>query len=71
MSINRTFDAIIFYKFLTVSFPDNPQSFIGLANAYFADGNKGLALRNYRLALKLDPQNNFVSNMINKISGQR
>jgi len=71
LNINRTIDAIKYYKFFSGIYPDDPQIFIGLANAYFADGNKGLALRNFRIALRIDPKNTYASGMIKKINGLR
>ncbi len=69
LALNQSVDAIKYFKFLSSQFPDDPAIFVGLGNAYFADGNKGLALRNFRLALRFDPKNTFAKNMINKIIG--
>ncbi len=67
--IKHTAEAIKFYKFILMEKPNEPEMFTGLADAYYEDGNKGLALKNFRIALKLDPQNNYVKSMIKILNG--
>jgi serine beta-lactamase-like protein LACTB, mitochondrial len=71
IKINRIPDAIEFFKYFISEYPEYPTAFVGLADAYYADGNRGLALKNYRTAMKLDPANSYVSGMVKKINNNR
>jgi serine beta-lactamase-like protein LACTB, mitochondrial len=71
IKINRIPDAIEFYKYVINEYPDYASAYIGIADAYYADGNRGLALKNYRTAMKLDPKNNYVSGMVKKINDNK
>jgi serine beta-lactamase-like protein LACTB, mitochondrial len=71
LAIKRVPDAIDFFKFFIHEYPDFTNAYIGLADAYYADGNRGLALKHYRIALKLDPKNNYVSSMVKKINNNK
>ena len=68
LNINRTSDAIKYFKFIITQFPLKSKPYIGLADAYFKDGNLGLALRNYRLAFRIEPTNAYALGMIKKLS---
>jgi CubicO group peptidase (beta-lactamase class C family) len=65
----RSPDAIKYFRFLTYSFPNDAEVLIGLADAYYKDGNKGLSIRNFRLALRLKPLNKYANEMIKKLEG--
>ncbi len=69
LKINRTSDAIIFFKFLIKEAPAYARGYQGLADAYYKDGNKGLAIKNFRTVLKMDPMNFYASQMVKKLSG--
>jgi hypothetical protein len=43
---------------------------VGLADAYYKDGNKGLALENFRLAATHDSKNKYAKDMIKKIENE-
>lgn len=60
-------DAIYYFKYLITKKENYSQYYVGLADAYFKDGNKGLALKNFKTAAKLDPKNKYVQNMIYRI----
>ena len=63
-------DAIYYFKYL-ISKKDNfVKYYVGLANAYYKDGNKGLALRNFRNAVHLDSKNKYANDMIKKIENE-
>jgi CubicO group peptidase (beta-lactamase class C family) len=63
-------DAIHYFKHL-ISRKDNFAKFyVGLADAYYKDGNKGLALRNFRTAANLDSKNKYAQDMIKKIENE-
>jgi len=70
VTLNRFADAIKYFKFAVTEFPDKAVLYSGLADAYFRDGNKGLALKNYRIASKLDPLNKYYLDMIKKLEKQ-
>ncbi len=57
-------DAIVVFNEMLKENPENKSAFIGLGDAYSEDKNTGLALKNYRQALKLDPANKYVQNRI-------
>jgi CubicO group peptidase (beta-lactamase class C family) len=67
IKINRLTDAIRYFRFLTRLFPEEPKAFLGLAETYNKDKNKGLALRNYKFVLKLDPKNKQAAEMVKKL----
>jgi CubicO group peptidase (beta-lactamase class C family) len=63
-------DAIYYFKYL-ISKKDNfSKYYIGLSDAYYKDGNKGLALRNFRHAVNLDSKNKYALDMIKKIENE-
>ena len=63
-------DAIYYFKYL-ISKKDNfAKYYVGLADAYYKDGNKGLALRNFRNAVNLDSKNKYTQDMIKKIENE-
>lgn len=69
ISIQRYTDAIKYFKFLTIEFPDYAEAFIGLGDSYYKDGNQGLSLKNFRQAVKLQPSNKYAKDMIKKLTG--
>jgi len=69
IEMNKIQEAIIFFRSLAIQHPSYSKAFVGLADAYFKDKNKGLAQRNYRTALRLDPLNVYAANMIRKLQG--
>ncbi len=71
LSINRTSDAIRYFRFMAAQFPDQAKPLVALADAYYKDGNIGLALRHYRLAFKTQRTNVYALSMIRKITGSR
>jgi serine beta-lactamase-like protein LACTB, mitochondrial len=71
INIKRAADAIQYFKLIISENPGYSASYVGLADAYYADGNRGLALKNFRTALRLDPNNTYASNMIKKINSNR
>lgn len=68
IGIKRTADAIQYFKFMIKRFPDTAKPYIGLADAYYKDGNIGLALTHYRLAFKIERSNAYALSMIQKIT---
>jgi serine beta-lactamase-like protein LACTB, mitochondrial len=64
----RNLEAIDYLKFVNRLFPDSFPIIVALADAYLNDDNKGLALRNYRIANGLDKKDRYVNNMIKRLS---
>jgi len=54
---NRTQEAIEVLKLNTKLFPKESKTYNSLANKYYANGNSKKALKYYKKALKLDPEN--------------
>jgi len=69
IEMNKIPEAIIFFKSLTAQYPNLSKAFVGLADAYYKDNNKGLAQRNYRTAVRLNPLDIYAANMIRKLQG--
>lgn len=63
-------DAIHYFKYLISKKDNYNKYYIGLADAYYKDGNKGLALRNFRNAFHLDSKNKYTNDMIRKIENE-
>lgn len=63
-------DAIYYFKHLISKNDNSAKYFIGLGDAYYKDGNKGLALRNFRNAVNLDSKNKYALDMIKKIENE-
>lgn len=63
-------EAIWYFKYLIGKNDNNPKYFVGIADAYYKDGNKGLALKNFRNVLHLDSKNKYALDMIKKIEAE-
>ncbi len=59
--------AIKLFRFVTNEFPKNKDALLGLANSYNHDGNKGLAIKNYKAVLRLEPTNSQAAFMLKKL----
>lgn len=67
INMNRLKEAIIIFDRIVRDYPEVVDGYLGLADAYYKDKNSGLALRYYRRAKKLDPDNQYIDKMINQI----
>jgi serine beta-lactamase-like protein LACTB, mitochondrial len=70
ISTGNSSDAIHYFKFLISKKDNSSKYFIGLADAYYKDGNKGFALKNFRNAVNLDSKNKYAIDMIKKIENE-
>ncbi|MFO7526793.1 MAG: serine hydrolase domain-containing protein [Ignavibacteriaceae bacterium] len=61
-------DAIDYLKQSNRLFPNSFTLLVALADIYNSDGNKGLALRNYKSANLIDKQDRYVKTMIRRLS---
>jgi serine beta-lactamase-like protein LACTB, mitochondrial len=68
LNMGRSVDGIKFFRFFVNEYPENVNGFIGLGDAYYKDGNIGLAINSFRLALRVDPLNIYADKMIRKLN---
>lgn len=66
---NRLKAAIEVFHFITNEYSDYADGFLGLAEAYNKDNNKGLALKNYKRVLVLDKNNKRAQEMVKRLEG--
>ena len=64
-------DAIEVFKLNIVLFPKSANAYDSLGEAYLNNGNKELALENYKISIKLNPKNTDAENIIKKIRSER
>ncbi len=64
LNINRPVQAIKFFRQLSPRYPDDPAIYMVLARAYYYDKNKGMALKNFRNVLRLEPNNKYAQRMV-------
>ncbi|MDB5149889.1 MAG: tetratricopeptide repeat protein [Mucilaginibacter sp.] len=67
MSKKRLADAVIVFEYNTKLFPKSGNVFDSLGEAYYNQGNKPLALLNYKKSLQLDPANDNAKKIINEL----
>ncbi|QNK64420.1 serine hydrolase [Pedobacter sp. PAMC26386] len=65
---NKLTDAILIFTYNTKQFPESGNVFDSLGEAYYKQGNKELALLNYKHALELDPENEAAKKIIEELS---
>ena len=68
IGLNKTADAIKYLKVLNEKSPKSFSVHVALADAYLKDNNKGLALKQYRLANQLNNKDSYVNKMIGQLS---
>lgn len=67
---NRVNDAIKVFKLLVSEFPNSENSYDSLGEAYNINGNKRLALFNYKKSLELNPKNDNADRVIISIENE-
>jgi len=65
--LDRVDDAIEIFKFNVSLFPDSPNTYDSLGEAYFVKGDLEEASHNYKRSLQVDPQNNNARLMLRQI----
>lgn len=70
LGTGRTKDAIEIFKLNVEMYPKSSNTYDSLGEAYLKDGNKDLALANYRKSVELDPTNAGGIKAINEIEGK-
>ena len=68
LSLSKSADAIIYLKELLKLYPKSFKITVAIADAYLKDKNEGFALRYYRTAVQLNPNDIRVNNLIKKLS---
>jgi CubicO group peptidase (beta-lactamase class C family) len=71
MNKNRLEDAIKLFEMNVKNFPASANAYDSLGEALFKQGNKKLALLNYKKSLELNPQNAAAKEMIEKLENER
>lgn len=69
LSEQRTDEAIILFMKNTQLFPDDPNVYDSLGEAYLSAGDITQARIHYEKALKMDPQNEHASQVLKKLKG--
>lgn len=64
---NSIEDAIDLFKKNVKLYPKSSNVYDSLGEAYMKNGDKELAIKNYRMSLELDPHNNNAKEMIEKL----
>ena len=67
---NKPKDAIEIFKLNVEAFPRSSNTYDSLGEAYLKDGNKEMALVNYKKAVEQDPNNASAVRAINQIEGK-
>lgn len=67
MGQKRLVDAITIFQYNTKLFPKSGNVFDSLGEAYYNQGNKSLALLNYKKSLQLDPANDNAKKFITEL----
>ncbi len=68
MGTQRVKDAIEVFKLNVEDYPQSANAYDSLGEAYLKDGDKELALKNYRRAVELNPKNTNAIETIKKLS---
>jgi CubicO group peptidase (beta-lactamase class C family) len=67
---DRTKDAIEIFKLNVEMFPASANPYDSLGEVYLKDGQKELALANYKKSVELDPKNTNAVKIINQLEGK-
>lgn len=68
IALNKPSAAIYYFRELLKKHPKSFNVIVALAEAYFKDNNHGLALRYFRMAAQINPNDLQVNSMIKKLS---
>jgi tetratricopeptide (TPR) repeat protein len=64
-------DAIELFKLNTIAYPNSSNTYDSLGEAYLADGQKELAIKNYEKSLELNPNNTNAQNVLKELKGKK
>ncbi len=65
--LNRIEDAIEIFNYNVDSYPHSANAYDSLGEAYYLEGNLGLALNYYKKSLKLNPDNQNAVHMLRQL----
>ncbi|MEJ2542866.1 MAG: serine hydrolase [Calditrichaceae bacterium] len=68
LSMNKVSDAIEVFKLNVESYPEGYNTYDSLGEAYMINGQKELAIKNYKKSLELNPQNTNAVEMLKKLN---
>ncbi len=63
----KTKDAIELFKLNTIAYPNSSNTYDSLGEAYLADGQKELAIKNYEKSLELNPNNTNAQKVLKEL----
>jgi predicted alpha/beta superfamily hydrolase len=63
--------AIAFFEYNISNFPKSPNAYDSLGEAYMIKGDKARAIENYKISLKLDPNNQNAVRMIRELKEKK
>ena len=61
-------EALEIFKLNVFLYPNSANVYDSIAEAYAVNGNRELAIRNYKRSLELDPQNTNAAQQLNKLT---
>jgi tetratricopeptide (TPR) repeat protein len=67
LQAGKTKEAIELFKLNVIAYPESANTYDSLGEAYMIDGDKELAIQNYRKSLKLNPDNNNAVEMLKRL----
>lgn len=70
MRQNKLLEAIAIFKVNVELYPDSWNVYDSLGEAYMTNGDKELAIANYKKSLELNPKNNGGAQMLKKLEGK-
>ena len=70
LNMKKVRDAIEIFKLNAQAYPQSANVYDSLGEAYMANGDKELAIRNYQRAIELNPQNTNAIEMLRKLRAQ-
>ena len=70
LGMNKTPDAIEILKLNVEAFPSSWNVYDGLGEAFMKNGNKELAIQNYKKSLELNPKNSNAEEMLKKLAAK-
>ena len=71
LGMKRTKDAIEIFKLNVESYPRAANTYDSLADAYAANGDKEIAIQNYKKSLELNPKNEATAEKLKKLEASK
>jgi tetratricopeptide (TPR) repeat protein len=71
LDLGKVSEAIELFSMIVTMYPDSPNAYESLAEAYTAEGDIDLAVENYLKAQELDPESKNAGEMLEKLKRER